>query len=283
MIIVEQAAELKQAISQAKSEAKAKNATVALVPTMGALHRGHLELIRIAKAKAEICVVSIFVNPTQFLAGEDLERYPKPIDQDIAACESMDVDILFCPKVDQMYEHNSYIGFSIDTLANGLCGKSRPGHFEGVIQIVNKLFNLVQPEFAVFGQKDYQQFRIIEQMVEEFMHPVNLVMAPITRDFDGLALSSRNRYLSAEERKRANSLYKALDLIKNSVLTNRTIELQPAKQILTKAGLKIDYIGVYDVNTLQPITSVKGNAKCVAAGAVYVGKTRLIDNLLFSY
>jgi pantoate--beta-alanine ligase len=250
---------------------------------MGALHRGHLELIRIAKTKVDLCVVSIFVNPTQFLAGEDLDRYPKPIEQDIAACESMDVDILFCPTVDQMYNKKSFIGFTIDTLTDNLCGKTRPGHFEGVIQIVNKLFNLVQPNMAVFGQKDYQQYRIIEQMVEEYMHPVKLLMAPIIRDFDGLALSSRNRYLSAEERNIANSLYKALELIKNTVLNDRRVELNHALEILTKAGLKIDYIGLYDAKTLQPITSVKGNAKCVVAGAVYVGKTRLIDNLLFSY
>lgn len=262
---------------------KHEGSSIALVPTMGALHRGHLELVRIAQQKADVVVVSIFVNPTQFLAGEDLDKYPRTLEADKAACEAIDVDVLFVPDVDQIYSNAPrYIGFTIDQLADQLCGASRPGHFQGVIQVVNKLFNIVRPDIAIFGQKDYQQFRLLECMNEEFNHGIKLIMAPIVRDGDMLALSSRNRYLSVEERQKALSLYSSLVWIKDGLFEKGDINklLEQAQQLILKEGLKIDYLGVYDAKSLQPVSKVEPIHTYLIAGAIYAGSTRLIDNIV---
>src|SRR6056297_2049341 len=174
--------------------------SIGFVPTMGALHEGHLSLIDIAQQKADIVVVSIFVNPTQFRPNEDFQSYPRQLQEDVAACEKAGVDIVFAPDRDEMYDDTRYLKIEIDTLNVHMCGASRPGFFEGILLVVNKLFNLIEPDFAVFGLKDIQQVQIIKQMVREFNHGVEIVGAPIVRANDGLALSSRNAYLSPEER-----------------------------------------------------------------------------------
>lgn len=262
--------------------AKLKKAgkTGALVPTMGALHKGHLSLITQAAQLADYVAVSVFVNPTQFLPHEDLSKYPRTLQTDLDACEDIGVDLVFTPSVEEMYTPNKYINFSISKIANELCGKTRPGHFEGVVQVVNKLFNIFRPEVAIFGQKDFQQFRVLKAMVEEFNHGVKLVMAPIEREFDGLARSSRNRYLSASERKQAPLLYQCIKQIKEHIYQTRSIDLIQAEAILNASDLKIDYLGVYGVKDLTPVHSPELGNTYVIAGAVYAGKTRLIDNEL---
>lgn len=262
--------------------AKLKKAgkTSALVPTMGALHKGHLSLMTQASQYAENVAVSIFVNPTQFLPHEDLSKYPRTLQTDLDACEDIGVDLVFCPSVEEMYSQSRHINFSISEIANEMCGKSRPGHFEGVVQVVNKLFNLFQPDVAIFGQKDFQQFRVLKAMVEEFNHGVKLVMAPIEREFDGLARSSRNRYLSASERKQAPLLYQCIKQIKEHIYQTRSIDLLSAEAILNASELKIDYLGVYSTKNLSPVIKPELGNTYLIAGAVYAGKTRLIDNEL---
>jgi pantoate--beta-alanine ligase len=253
---------------------------MALVPTMGALHKGHLELIQQASDMADYVAVSIFVNPTQFLPNEDLSKYPRTLQTDLDACEDMGVDLVFTPSTEEMYTKNQFISFSVGQIAKEMCGKSRPGHFVGVVQVVNKLFNLFKPDIAIFGQKDFQQFRIIKAMVEEFNHPVKLIMAPIVREFDGLARSSRNRYLNENERKQAPVLYECIKQIKDQIYQSKSVDISKATTKLNAANLKIDYLGVYSVTDLAPIDKPELGNTYVIAGAVYAGRTRLIDNEL---
>lgn len=255
---------------------------VALVPTMGALHDGHLALVRHAATLADEVVVSIFVNPTQFGPNEDLDKYPRTLEMDLKRCEEHGVSAVFAPSAAEMYPAPGKIRFHISELADHLCGKTRPGHFDGVIQVVNKLFNIIEPDIAIFGQKDYQQFQIIRQMCREFDHGVQLAMHPILRETDGLAMSSRNRYLNAGERERAPEIFAVLQRLAQRLSENpNTVDaIAEASQTLQNAGFKIDYISVVDAETLQPLQTASGN--CVAAIAVYVGSTRLIDNILLS-
>ena len=259
---------------------RSQERTVGFVPTMGALHDGHLQLARRSQELADLSVVSIFVNPTQFGPNEDLNKYPRTLKEDMAKCHEAGVDALFCPTVDVMYSGGSYIKFHLDKLGEHLCGASPPGHFAGVIQVVNKLFNIVQPDVAVFGQKDYQQYRILERMTEEFNHPVTMVMHPTVRASDGLALSSRNRYLSEAERSVAPMLYAELQRVAADLTSNSSVEtaVSGSKARLQEAGFKIDYISVVSTDDLQPLSKAEGT--CVVAMAVYLGTTRLIDNLL---
>lgn len=278
MIVAESIQELKESLASYRKAGQ----TIAFVPTMGALHKGHLELAHLASKHADKVVVSIFVNPTQFLAGEDLDKYPKTLKTDLAACDEVGVDCVFTPSPAEIYPASTMLTIQISDLAEHLCGASRPGHFEGVLQIVNKLFNIVKPDVAVFGQKDYQQFRIIQQMVNEFNHAVRLVMAPIIRDFDGLALSSRNRYLNPSERSKAVVLYHSLRRIKDSIFNDLSFDLNSARKHIEESGLRIDYIGVYNASNLQPVEKIERGSKYVIAGAIYAGTTRLIDNELLS-
>ena len=264
-------------------ELKRSEKKVALVPTMGALHEGHLSLIRLARKHADAVVVSAFVNPTQFGPGEDYDRYPRSESHDTYACEAEGVDIYFMPGVDEMYGKESRIGFTIDKMDEHLCGASRPHHFPGVMQVVNKLFNMVQPDAAVFGQKDIQQYKILERMRDEFAHPVEMIQAPIVRDTDGLALSSRNAYLTKEQRNKAPMLYQALHYVAMRIQkgdTHLINLLEDRKRTLTENGFQIDYFQCVETDELQPVTEPKAGQNYIVAGAVYLGATRLIDNII---
>jgi pantoate--beta-alanine ligase len=260
--------------------------SVGLVPTMGALHRGHLELIHEARRTCDVVVATIFVNPTQFGPSEDLSRYPRTMETDLQECRVAGVDLVFCPDVAEMYPDSDgpFILFGIARLADHLCGASRPGHFNGVLQVVNKLFNIVQPDHAWFGQKDIQQFILIETMVREFDIPVRVHRGLTVREVDGLALSSRNRYLNEAQRKAAPQLNQALQKIVTDVTTGgESVDsaLEKAASALEASGFKIDYLIVSDYRTLHPVTFVIPGQRYIAAGAAWLGTTRLIDNEIF--
>jgi pantoate--beta-alanine ligase len=264
---------------------KAKGKTVGFVPTMGFLHEGHLSLIRKAQEFADEVVVSIYVNPTQFAPGEDYEDYPRDTETDIQKCRDEGVGLVFMPTDKVMYGGENCIRFEIDELTDQLCGATRDGHFEGVVQVVNKLFNIVMPDYAVFGQKDIQQYIILEHMVREFCHPIKLVRADIVRANDGLALSSRNVYLSDEERSTAPGLYRSLRYIKQQIesgISEPQMLLKHQKDELRAKGFKIDYLQLVDYDTLSPVRSLEKTKRYIAAGAVYLGQTRLIDNVILT-
>lgn len=256
---------------------------IGFVPTMGALHEGHLSLIRLAHEHADVVVVSIFVNPEQFGPNEDYDSYPRELNRDLKKCEQEDVALVFTPARDEVYDHHKYLRIEVDELGNHMCGKSRPGFFEGILLIVNKLFNIVQPDVAVFGQKDIQQFQILSRLVQEFNHDVELIMAPISRANDGLALSSRNAYLSEAERNVAPGLYRSLRYILqqiNAGVHTPGLLIDHQKSELEAKDFKIDYLNVFTFNTLQPVATLNTENKYVLAGAVWLGTTRLIDNIL---
>jgi pantoate--beta-alanine ligase len=253
-----------------------------LVPTMGALHKAHGELIRVARDQAEKngeVVVSIFVNPLQFEPGSDYERYPRPEKEDEEFCRKLDVDLLFRPNATEMYADDRSVFVDENSLSNVLEGKSRPGHFSGVCTVVTKLFNVLQPNAAVFGEKDFQQLAIIRRMVRDLNYKIDIVAVKTVREDDGLACSSRNAYLNAEERKQAPVLRKALLTAKDSRKKSAKEIVDLARKTISEAPrAQIDYIDLVDAETLQPIEFVKPNS--LVALAVYFGKTRLIDNIL---
>ena len=255
-----------------------------LVPTMGALHKAHGELIRVARdnaGKEGEVVVSIFVNPLQFEPGSDYERYPRPEKEDEEFCRNLDVDFLFRPDAAEMYGDNQSVFVDENSLSNLLEGKSRPGHFRGVCTVVAKLFNILQPDAAVFGEKDFQQLAIIRRMVRDLSYKIDIVAVPTVREDDGLASSSRNAYLDAEERRQATILRKALLAAKDSGKKSAKEVVDLARKIISEAPLaRVDYVDLVDAETLQPIDSGKSNS--LLAVAVYFGKTRLIDNILLS-
>lgn len=259
------------------------NKTVALVPTMGNLHAGHLSLVTVAKSYADIVVVSIFVNPTQFGVGEDFDNYPRTLDDDLAKL-SMHADVAFVPSVDEMYPNfaSSPPKTQILTgdIAKILCGQSRPTHFDGVGLVVAKLFNIVRPDVAVFGKKDYQQLAIIRQLNDELNFGIKIIGADIVRADDGLALSSRNGYLTSDERAIAPLIYQTLQKIKsdiqNSPFDNYAQIVQKHHDDLNHLGLKVDYLKLYN-DKLQPPTPDDKNL--VVLTAVFVGKARLLDNV----
>ena len=262
-----------------------QNKKVAFVPTMGALHNGHLSLIRTARKMADHVVVSIYVNPQQFGPNEDFSSYPRTIEQDLAFCRGEGVGTVFTPNDEIMYgKGEQFLSIEIDVLNKYLDGGSRPGYFQGIVLVVNKLFNIVQPDIAVFGQKDYQQFQIIQQMVAEFNHDLELVMAPIERAEDGLALSSRNAYLSTNERELASLL---ITKMRECVLQIQAGLTQPKPLFVKKLieleakGFKNDYFNVFSIDRMEPVSSLIKGQKYVLAAAVYLGKTRLIDNIIF--
>lgn len=256
--------------------------SVGFVPTMGYLHEGHLSLIRAARAETRHVVVSIFVNPTQFGPGEDLDRYPRDFERDERLAGEVGADIIFYPKTEDMYPP----GFSSYVVPEGLdrhlCGASRPGHFRGVMTVVLKLFTIVRPDHAYFGQKDIQQARILEQMVRDFHLPVTMHICPIVREPDGLAMSSRNVYLSPDERRQAVCLSRALELCREAVAAGeRQTEplIRRMTDYISSHNLaEIDYVQIVDYETLQPVEMVR--RKAVAALAVRFGDTRLIDNTI---
>ncbi len=267
---------------QALAAARAQGLTVALIPTMGALHAGHVHLIRAARAANGFVVVSIFLNPTQFGPGEDLSRYPRPLAADIAFCAAEGVDLIFHPDAAVMYPAGYHTFVEVQELQDVLCGSSRPGHFRGVATVVLKLFNIIQPNVAYFGQKDAQQLRIIEQMARDLDVPIRIEACPIVREADGLALSSRNMYLNPEERRQATVLSRCLRSISDRVGTGERraatlVEL--AQAILAQVpGARVDYVSVVDSESLKPLETLHG--KVLVALAVYIGGTRLIDNVI---
>ena len=253
-----------------------------LVPTMGALHKAHGELIRVAREKAgkegEVAV-SIFVNPLQFEPGSDYQRYPRPEKEDQDFCRAAGVDLLFRPSAAEMYAYDRSVFVDENSLSTLLEGKSRPGHFRGVCTVVAKLFNILEPDATVFGEKDFQQLAIIRRMVRDLNYKIDIVAMPTVREGDGLACSSRNAYLNAEERKQAAVLRKALLAAKECGKKSAKEIVDLVRATIAEAPLaQIDYVKLVDAETLQPIEAVKPNA--LLALAVYFGKTRLIDNIL---
>ncbi len=267
-------------MQQTALELKRSGKTIGLVPTMGFLHAGHLSLMKIARPECDVLAVSIFVNPTQFGPNEDLGAYPRDFERDERLCEGEGVDIVFYPNPDSMYFDDSSVWVDEEQLSIGLCGGSRPGHFRGVCTVVTKLFNLVQPDIAVFGEKDAQQLRVIERMVRDLNVPVKIIRGPIVREADGLAMSSRNKYLDEAQRRDALRLQAALKRAAERVAQGerRVAELrrQMCELITAAPGAEIDYIAFVDDRTLAPVERV--TSAVLAAAAVKFGSTRLIDN-----
>ncbi|SMP14381.1 pantothenate synthetase [Desulfurobacterium pacificum] len=277
MEIVDKISELREKISVFKDKGK----SVGFVPTMGYLHEGHLSLVRKAKEENDVVVVSIFVNPTQFAPGEDFERYPRDVERDRTLLEKEGVDVLFIPSVEEMYPGGFSTYVEVLNLTEGLCGAKRPGHFRGVTTVVAKLLNIVMPDKAYFGKKDYQQLKVIERMVKDLNFPVKIVGCPIVREPDGLAMSSRNVYLSLEERKAATILYRSLLLAKEyyekggrdaEELKEKIVSFISAEPLVKK----IDYVEIVDGETLNPVEKLYPGV--LVALAVFVGNARLIDN-----
>ena len=264
-------------------EWKKQGLSVGLVPTMGYLHEGHKSLMDAARKGNDKVVVSIFVNPMQFGPTEDLATYPRDLDHDAALCESAGVDLIFHPEAEEMYEKDFCSFVDMTGLTEGLCGKTRPIHFRGVCTVVNKLFNIVTPDHAYFGQKDGQQLAVIKRMVRDLNMDIEIVGCPIVREEDGLAKSSRNTYLSHEERKAALILSKTVALGKELAKTekdaNKVVEAMK-KNIETEPLAKIDYVEAVDALSMAPVEKLEGT--CMLAMAVYIGKTRLIDNTLIN-
>ena len=272
----------KAAVGQYLSQIKASAQTVGFVPTMGALHQGHMSLIRLAQQRNDVVICSVFVNPSQFNDPKDLEKYPRTIEADIKLLGEVNCDILFNPGVNEMYDDNEQWHLSIGETEHLLEGAFRPGHYQGVTQVVYKLFNIVKPDTAYFGQKDYQQFLIISKMVDMLAMPVELVMCPIKRETDGLAMSSRNIHLSTDDRRHALILSKTLNYIKDKFDCHDipALKKEAAQLINAEPGVELEYFEIADGDTLH--TATPQSNKIVALVAAKVGKTRLIDNVLIS-
>jgi pantoate--beta-alanine ligase len=256
--------------------------TIALVPTMGALHIGHVSLIEAARKKCDFVVVSIFVNPTQFGPNEDFSRYPRPIEADLEICKNAGVDVVFAPSVEQMYPSQNLTWVNVEKITASLCGKSRPGHFRGVATVCTKLFNIVAPDIAFFGQKDAQQVAVIKQMVLDLNMPLEIIVCPTLREPDGLAVSSRNQYLSKQDRADAIYVYQSLQqcrkMFESGITETGKIIAEMKKVLLQKSSIDIEYVSIVDANTLEDIDQIQG--KTLVAVTVRLGRTRLIDNIL---
>lgn len=265
-------------------EWKRNGLKVGLVPTMGYLHEGHLSLIKKAVSENDRVAVSVFVNPTQFGPGEDYETYPRDINKDAALCESAGADIIFHPEASEMYPDGSCTYVNMTGLTDALCGKSRPTHFQGVCTVVSKLFNIITPDNAYFGEKDAQQLAVIKRMVKDLNFDINIVGCPIIREEDGLAKSSRNTYLNKDERQAALILKEAIfcgkSLVENGE-KDASVIVGKMKDIINSEPLaRIDYVELVDMNTMKNISAIQGEVLC--AIAVYIGKTRLIDNFIYN-
>jgi pantoate--beta-alanine ligase len=269
-------------MKQVARQARADGRLVGFVPTMGALHEGHLSLIRAAQQQCSPVIASIFVNPTQFGPSEDLEKYPRQMEADRAALEELRVDYLFAPTAKEMYPDGFRTFVHVEGLSERLEGKSRPGHFRGVSTVVLKLFEIVQPHYAFFGRKDAQQARIIRQMAADLDLDTHVVICPTVREADGLAMSSRNAYLKPEERRAAIALYRALVAAKAEIAAGEWDAMRLAgvmRGVLSaETLLSVDYAEIVDANTFEPVTRLRRG--CLAVLAVFVGKTRLIDNMV---
>lgn len=261
---------------------KKEGLTVGLVPTMGYLHEGHASLIKKAVEDNDRVVTSIFVNPTQFAPTEDLESYPRDLEKDSKLCESLGVNLIFHPEPEEMYAPDFCTWVDMDVLSKTLCGKSRPIHFRGVCTVVSKLFNIVTPDRAYFGQKDAQQLAIIRRMVRDLNMDIEIVGCPIVREEDGLAKSSRNTYLNEEERKAAlvlsQSIFLGQKMVKEGETDAAKIKAAMTEKIQSEPLARIDYVEIVDGLSMQPVDTVK--SPILAAIAVYIGKTRLIDNFI---
>lgn len=271
-----------QSVRKVISEARRAGKRVGFVPTMGNLHEGHLALVKQAKQLADVVIVSIFVNRLQFGLNEDWDRYPRTLEQDVSKLKSVACDMLFCPDEAEIYPNGmeSQTRVVVPTMTDVLCGASRPGHFEGVTTVVSKLFNIVQPDLAVFGVKDFQQLAVIRRMVEDLCMPVEIVAAEINREQDGLARSSRNSYITEDERSRVSQLYASLNWAKAQIEAGRVdfaeLELEASQQI-ANAGFRLDYLKICNSHTLEP--AADDDDKITILGAMYTERARLIDNV----
>lgn len=278
MLTISSAAE----ITALTREAHRAGKRVGLVPTMGALHEGHLSLVRTARSQSDVVVVSIFVNPTQFGPKEDFSKYPRSLEKDSALLQAENVDFIFCPSVEEMYLPGSSTWVTVEGLSEKLDGGSRPGHFRGVTTVVSKLFNVVQPDIAVFGQKDAAQAAIIRRMVSDLDFDVHIVVCPIVREKDGLAMSSRNVYLNPEQRRQATVLYRSLmrvQTLADQGESDSTKLIAAGKQVIAEEPqVRLDYFEIVNWETLDPVANVRKGA--LVAVAAYVGETRLIDNVV---
>lgn len=265
------------------AEAKAQNKKIALVPTMGALHEGHLSLIKKARENADVVVVSVFVNPTQFGPNEDFDKYPRQLEADAKNCENAGADVVFAPSVGDIYapDHSTYV--SEEQISQFLCGQSRPKHFRGVTTVVTILFNIVRPDVAVFGEKDAQQISIIERMIRDLFMDVRIIRAPIVREESGLALSSRNMYMDKLERAGAARIHDALVAAKNLIASENCLNVDRVKAFvinsIANAKARVIYAEVVDAGTSLPVAVIV-RGKCRISVAVWYGQTRLIDNIL---
>jgi pantoate--beta-alanine ligase len=263
-------------------DAQRSGRKLGFVPTMGALHEGHLSLVRAARAQSDVVVVSIFVNPTQFGPNEDFAKYPRTFDPDKAMLDREGVDCIFYPSVEEMYPPGATTWVTVERLSDKLDGRSRPGHFRGVTTVVSKLFNIVQPQAAFFGQKDAAQVAVIRKMVRDLNFPVKIVVCPILRELDGLAMSSRNAYLNPQERKQALVLSRSLQRVQSLVdRGEHSVDklITAGQQVIAdEPAVRLDYFEIVDPYTLDPVSDVANGA--LVAVAAYVGATRLIDNLL---
>lgn len=272
-----------QGLTASLAPARTTKKLIGFVPTMGNLHEGHLTLVRAAKKICDVVVVSIFVNPIQFGAGEDFDSYPRTLEQDSRLLADVGCDIIFAPSVDQMYGKQPRLtNISVSQITNDLCGQSRPGHFDGVAVVVTKLFNIVQPDYAFFGEKDYQQLAVIRQLVQDLNIPLEVIGVPIVRAADGLALSSRNGYLSEEQRSIAPKIYQLLKQAEVGLREGQSLSqvLANISTELTQAGFVVDYVEARQPN-LQPIEEF--DRDLVLFIAAKLGSTRLIDNLHINF
>ena len=278
MLIFKTIAEAQSACAQLRGEGR----ILGLVPTMGALHEGHLSLVRAAKAECDIVAASIFVNPTQFGPNEDFSKYPRTFEQDCALLEGEGVDMIFAPTVDEMYPSGASTFVVVEGVSDRLDGASRPGHFRGVTTVVSKLFHIICPHKAFFGQKDAAQVAVLRKMVRDLNFPLRLVVCPIVREDNGLAMSSRNRYLSERERLQALVLRRALEQVEKRAsegeMSSRTLMETARNVFASEPDVRIDYIAVVDPETLEDVPNVRDGA--LVAVAAFVGTTRLIDNIL---
>jgi len=269
-------------VTAVSKEARRAGKRVGFVPTMGALHEGHLSLVRTARAQADVVIVSVFVNPTQFGPTEDFGRYPRDPERDSALLAAEKTDYLFMPSTEEMYPAGGSSWVTVEGLSEKLDGRSRPGHFRGVTTVVAKLFNIVQPDFAFFGQKDAAQAAIVSKMVRDLNLDVRIVVCPIIREADGLAMSSRNAYLSPEQRKQATVLYRALmrvqSLVDRGEATTARLLVAGTQVMAEEPAVKLDYFEVVNRETLEPLSDVSQGA--LVAVAAHVGSTRLIDNIV---
>jgi pantoate--beta-alanine ligase len=276
MQIVHTVADVRRALASVRAQ------RIGLVPTMGYLHGGHTSLIRLCQQHADHIVVSVFVNPTQFGPGEDFAQYPRDFERDRRLIEAHGAHLLFAPSAEEMYPASAQIHFVAPELTRHLCGPKRPGHFEGVLLVVSKLFHIVQPAVSVFGQKDLQQLLLIKRLVKDLDFPIEIVAGPTVREPDGLAMSSRNSYLSPTERQQSTVLYRALQLAKALVQEGerRTSIVRGALTELISGmeSARIDYVEIVEIERLQPVEVLAG--RVAIALAVYIGRTRLIDNLV---